>query len=59
MKLGLGGGCGGRLRPWGTRMGKQRVDDGAGANLGRKVSLGRELLVGGDYAASGNAELGG
>ena len=56
-KLGFGGRCGGRLRPWGTRVGEQRVDDGAGANLGREVALGCELVVGGDHAASGNAEL--
>ena len=56
-QIGLGGRCGGWLRPWGTRMGKQRVYDGAGANLGGEVALGRELVVGGDHAASGNAEL--
>ena len=56
-EFGLGGRCGGLLRPRGTRMGKQRVYDGAGANLGGEVALGRELVVGGDHAASGNAEL--
>ena len=45
------------LRLWSPGVGEARVDDGAGANLGGEVALGRELVVGGDHAASGNAEL--
>ena len=56
-QFGLSGRFGGWLRPWGTRVGEQWVDDGAGANRGGEVALGRELVVGGDHAASGNAEL--
>ena len=41
----------------GTCVGEARVDDGAGANLCGEVALGCELVVGGDHAASRNAEL--
>ena len=38
-------------------MGEARVDNGARPDLRGEVALGRELVVGGDHAASGNAEL--
>ena len=40
-------------------MGQAGIDDGAGADLGAEVALGRELLICGNDAAAGDAELGG